>query len=39
VDGTDWAEIIVMPTNNGDHFFTGVYLLKDLEAATHYQAR
>ena len=34
-----WTEAAVSPTNNGDHFYSGKFVIESLDPASHYVAR
>jgi hypothetical protein len=34
-----WTEASVSPTNNGDHFYSGKFVIESLDPASHYVAR
>ena len=35
----DWIEVSVAPLNNGDHFYSGRFIIENLDPASHYLAR
>jgi hypothetical protein len=35
----DWIEVRVAPLNNGDHFYSGKFVIENLDPASHYLAR
>lgn len=39
VADNSWTEVSVTPMNNGDHFYSGKYVIQSLDPASHYIAR
>ena len=38
-DEKDWIEVRVAPLNNGDHYYSGKFIIENLDPASHYLAR
>ena len=39
VSDNDWTEVSVAPLNNGDHFYSGKFIIDGLDPASHYIAK